>query len=218
LAAPGVVNADTSCYIQQAMSGSQFQQRLDQELRNRRLRNPRYSLRAFAALLHADHSTLSQILRNRRPIPIPQLRQWAKKLGLTSEEISAFVAAEHLPDPATLKRQQQLRHWTAEALAVMNDRSHWEIIRLARTRGFPANSRALAIELGVSVDQVNVALGRLLRLGLLEMAPRGRWKLLLDLTRATEADFRMRSLIRIRELAAADGVQLGRFKTKATNQ
>ena len=133
------------------MSGSQFQQRLEQELRERRLKNPRYSLRAFASFLDADHSILSQILRNKRPIPIAQLRQWAKKLGMTSEETAAFIAAEHLPDSATLKRQQQLRHWTAEALAVINDRSHWEIIRLARTRGFHANSRAVANELGVCV-------------------------------------------------------------------
>ncbi len=200
------------------MSGSQFQQRLEQELRDRRLKNPRYSLRAFASFLEADHSTLSQILRNKRPIPVAQLRQWAKKLGMTSEETAAFIAAEHLPDSATLKRQQHLRHWTAEALAVINDRSHWEIIRLAGTRGLKANSRAVANELGVSVDQVNVALGRLLRLGLLEMSPGGRCKPLLVSMRVTETEFRKRSLIRIRELAAADGVQLGRLNTKSTNQ
>ena len=199
------------------MGGSEFQQRLEQELRDRRLKNPRYSLRAFASFLETDHSTLSQILRNKRPIPIAQLRQWAKKLSMTSEETAAFIAAEHLPDSATLKRQQQLRHWTAEALAVIGDRSHWEIIRLAGTRGFKASSRAVAIELGAGVDQVNVALSRLLRLGLLEMAPGNKWKPLLGSTCITETEFRKRSLVRIRELAAADGVQLGRLKAKSTN-
>ena len=199
------------------MSGSQFQQRLEQEFRDRRQKNPRYSLRAFASFLDTDHSTLSQILRNKRSVPIAQLRQWAKRLGMTSEETSAFIAAEHLPDPATLKRQQQLRHWTAEALAVINDRSHWEIVRLAGTRGFKASSRTVADELGVSVDQVNVALSRLLRLGMLALVAGGTWKPLLGSTRVTETEFRKRSLVRIRELAAADGVQLGRMKVKSIN-
>ena len=137
---------------------------------------------------------------------------------MTSEEISAFIAAEHLPDAATLKRQQQLRHWTAEALAVINDRSHWEIIRLARTRGFQTTSRTIANELGVGVDQINVALSRLLRLGLLEMVPGGRWEALLGSAHVTEAEFRKQSLIRIRELAAGDGVQLGRIKARSSKQ
>lgn len=200
------------------MSGSQFQQRLERELQERRLKNPRYSLRAFATFLGTDHSTLSQILRSKRSIPTAQLRRWGKKLGLTAEETSAYIAAEHLPEPATLKRQQQLRHWTAEALAVINERCHWEIIRLCPRAGFRSDSREVARSLGVTVDEVNVALSRLLRLRLMEIVAGGRWKALLDSSRITDAEFRKQALIRIRALAANDGVQLGRLKTKSNSE
>src|SRR5271168_1005637 len=43
-----------------------FRAKLAEQFEARRERNPRYSLRAFAAFLGADHSTLSRILRGAR--------------------------------------------------------------------------------------------------------------------------------------------------------
>jgi transcriptional regulator with XRE-family HTH domain len=104
------------------MVGSQFQARLLQELESRRKTNPRYSLRAFAAFLETDHSTLSQVLRGKRRVPVSNLRQWGRKLGLTKEEVAAYIAAEHVPPDETIGRQERLRHWSAEALAISADR------------------------------------------------------------------------------------------------
>jgi len=98
-----------------------FRDRLEQEFSTRRLANPRYSLRSFARLLRADHSTLSQILRGARPAPAQRIRAWATRLGLSAEEAAAYIAAEHVPDDATRVRQAQLHHWTAEALAVVSE-------------------------------------------------------------------------------------------------
>src|SRR5437763_9176257 len=102
------------------MSAPRFADRLSQELHTRRSKNPRYSLRAFAAWLGADHSTLSQILRGRRGIPARQLRAWAKKIGLDAAEAAVWVAIEHGPSEAD-------RHWTAEAIGIITDRVHWQI-------------------------------------------------------------------------------------------
>jgi hypothetical protein len=41
--------------------------------------------------------------------------------------------------------------------------------------GFKTNSRWIAKTLGIAVEDVNIALQRLMRLGLLEMAARDRW-------------------------------------------
>jgi len=197
------------------MSDGQFEEKLKRELAARRQRNPRYSLRAFATFLETNHSTLSQIFRNKRRIPVRQLRSWGKKLGMTAEEVAAFVAAQHVPEPSTVRRQEQLRHWTAEALAIVNDRCHWKIIQLTRSRGFQADCRWVARQLEVSVDQVNVALSRLLRLRLLAIEPVGRWECLLGREEFTEAAFTKRALVRVRELAAEDGVELRARKAKA---
>ena len=189
------------------MAETQFQARLRQELEARRRTNPRYSLRAFAAWLGADHSTLSQVFRGKRPIPVGNLRQWGRKLGLTKEEIAAYVVAEHVPPEETVGRQERLRHWSAEALAITADRVHWQVIQLLRSSGFRPDSRWFAAQIGVSVDDINLALSRLLRLQLLEMGPSGKWKS--PLGTIEETQFRRRALIKVRELAMEDGVKLG---------
>ena len=104
-----------------------------------------------------------------------------------------------MPDAATAQRQQQLRHWTAEAIGIVTDGAHWEIVRLSRADGFQPDCRWIAEQAGLTVDQVNLALARLLRLGLLEIGTDGKWK---DLTRGaapTERQFRKLALARVRE-------------------
>lgn len=189
-----------------------FPDRLRREYETRKTANVRYSLRAFASFLATDHSTLSQILRAKRRISTAQLREWGKKLGVTREEIAVYIATEHVPSGLTRERQEQLRHWAAEGLAIVTDPCHWRIIELTHNREFRGDSRWIAQRVGVSVDHVNVAVTRLLRLRLLQIGPNGRWREPLDQGRQTEAGFRKLALIRIRELAANDGVQLLRSK------
>jgi transcriptional regulator with XRE-family HTH domain len=186
--------------------GSEFQARLLHELESRRKTNRRYSLRAFARFLGADHSTLSQVLRGKRPIPVSNMRQWGRKLALTNEEVAVYIAAEHVPSDETIGRQERLRHWSAEALAITADRVHWQVIQLSLVPEFQPDTRWIATQLGVSVDRVNLALGRLLRLQLLDMRPAGKWKS--PFAPLDEAQFRKRALIKVRELAAEDGVNM----------
>jgi transcriptional regulator with XRE-family HTH domain len=181
------------------MTAPNFRERLRQELESRRSKNPRYSLRALATFLGTDHSTLSQVLRGTRPVPARRIRSWAKKLGCGREETTVYIAAEHVPDAQTAERHQQLRQWTAEALSVVSDPVHWRILRLSRAADFQADCRWIAEETDSTVDQVNLALSRLLRLGLLEMSAAGKWKDLTGLRRLTEPEFRKLALARVRE-------------------
>jgi transcriptional regulator with XRE-family HTH domain len=191
-----------------------FADRLSEELAARKRSNQRYSLRAFAAFLGADHSTLSQVLRGTRRATVTQLRAWSRKLGITPPEIAVYLAAEQVPDDATAGRQAMLRHWTAEAMAVVRDRAHFEILRLSRADDFRADCRWLAERADVSVDEVNVALARLLRLGLIEMTTDGVWRDRTGLARLNEREFRTLALDRVREKAAADRVKFGKEKKR----
>ena len=189
------------------MQGRQFRERLQEELRIRHEGNPRYSLRAFAAFLGTDHSTLSQILRGKRRAPAAQIRQWTKKPGLDGEEAAAYIAAEHVPDAATTERENQLRHWTAEAMAIVTERTHWDIVRLSRTPEFQVDCRWMAEQIGVTVDDVNLAFNRLLRLRLMETDPAGKWIDLTNPPALTEREFRRAALARVREKAAESRVK-----------
>ncbi len=176
-----------------------FRERLEEEFAARRAKNQRYSLRAFAAFLGTDHSSLGQILRGDRKAPQASIRAWARKLGMTAEEAALYIAAGHVPDEPTARRQHQLRHWTAEALAIVREPAHWEIVRLSRTPGFQPDCRSIAAQAGLTVDQVNIALSRLLRLGLLASDSSGRWTDLTGVPTLTERQFRKIALARVRE-------------------
>jgi hypothetical protein len=135
---------------------------------------------------------------------------------MSSEEAAAYVIEQHVPDLTTGSRQEQLRHWAAEALSIANDQNHWQVLRLLRSRGFQSDSRWVATQLRISVDQVNVVLSRLLRLRLMEIAPGGKWKAIATPLCRTEAEFRKLALIRVRELAAGSGVALSNGAAKSS--
>lgn len=124
-----------------------FQQMLQAEFGQRRQRNPRYSLRAFARHLGTDHSTLSQILRRRRRLSPRLVRRFGERLRL---------------DPGVIRDvcgQQQ-----AEA-----------ILRLIHLPAFRTDSRWIATQTGLSLDAVNAAIHRLLQQGDLVMESVNRW-------------------------------------------
>ena len=125
-----------------------FREILQDELRRRCARNPRYSLRAFARSLGRDHSSLSQLLRGRRRITTRVIRRIGMLLRLPLHEIELYCAEE-------------------------NDVA---LARIVGTDLFRADSRRLASVLGISIDEVNVSLQRLLRLGALRMTAADRWE------------------------------------------
>jgi transcriptional regulator with XRE-family HTH domain len=180
-----------------------FRERLNFEFGKRKQDCPNYSLRAFANLLGMDHSTLSQILRGYRRATVSQIRAAGKILGLSPEEITVYLAAEHVPDAGTAARQDQLRQWTAEAVAILSERVHWEILRLCREPKFRADCRWIAGKAEVTVDAVNIALTRLLRLRLID----GSWKDLTGAKARTASAFRKLALSRVQEKAAEDSIR-----------
>jgi transcriptional regulator with XRE-family HTH domain len=66
------------------------------ELEDRRTRNPRYSLRAFARDLRVHHGTLSKIVSGRRPPSPALLRALSPKVGLHPEPLVSRALAAKL--------------------------------------------------------------------------------------------------------------------------
>jgi uncharacterized protein (TIGR02147 family) len=152
---------------QDAATVPPFRNYLRQELARRCARNPQYSLRAFATFLGVHHSTLSQVLRGKRTATRTIVEKFGHRLGLTPEAIAQFLQAEAAaPGDAWLEANTQLARDTAE---VLEDWRNFAILELTRLDDFQADSRWIARMLGISVDEVNVALSRLCRLRLLRM-------------------------------------------------
>jgi uncharacterized protein (TIGR02147 family) len=146
---------------------------LQSELARRCLSNPQYSLRSFALQLGINHSTLSQLLRGKRALTPRMIEALGGRLKLKPEEIEAFMERERRTGATVLSNE--IRLLTVDTLALLSDGSHRAILELTHMKGFIADSRWIARTLDLTTDEVNMALSRLTRLGLLEMAEPDRW-------------------------------------------
>lgn len=116
---------------------------LQNEFEKRKVRNPHYSLRAFARDLGASPSRISEAINGKRGISLKLASQLIQKLGIEGYDAQIFrlsVEAEHSrsqlqKNQAQEKLQQALSappeqapktitmvDWVAEALLKMNDR------------------------------------------------------------------------------------------------
>lgn len=139
-------------------------------------RNPRFSLRAFAKQLGIDHSTLSQVLRNKRRLSARALEVIGKRIGLSEEAIRACAhKSRKKPNPRSPPEDIRSFHFDLDTFQLLSVWYHYAILELIQVQGFKRDSRWIAHTLGIGVEQVNIALQRLLRLGLLEMSGRDRW-------------------------------------------
>jgi plasmid maintenance system antidote protein VapI len=124
------------------------------DLEARRRRDPAYSLRRFARLLGVHHSTVSRLLRRRRPVTPRTVHALGTRLGISDAEIANLSAAE-------------------DAAA---------IVHAIERPAFRPDSRWLASVASMPVDRVNVVLQRLLRIGALRMLARDRWEVMSGVT------------------------------------
>jgi len=151
---------------QDPAAGPSFRQYLRQELAARCARNPQYSLRAFAVFLGVHHSTLSQVMRGKRTVTRAIVEKFGFRLGLAGERMEQFLQAEAALPVEAVEATTRLARDTAE---VLEDWRNFAILELTRLDDFQPDSRWIARMLGITVDEVNVALSRLCRLHLLRM-------------------------------------------------
>lgn len=135
----------------------QFRRRLQQELAERCLRNPRYSVRAFAIWLRVDHSTLAQWIRGVRPLTTATLVRLGVRLGLDQTDIDGYLTASIPPSPGGSPPLPEA------------------VLGLIGRPGFRPDCRWIARTLGVTNDDVNRVLPELLRTKRLAMTDRRRW-------------------------------------------
>lgn len=152
-----------------------FRHFLQAELVRRCNRNRQYSLRAFAKFLELDHSTLSQLLRGKRRLTARTIRRCGIRLGLDEDSIAEFVGAEERGGSSDDSALGDVRRLASDTACLLAEWQHYAILELVRLRDFRPDSRWIARVLGLSLDEVNIALQRLLRLGLLTMDESTRW-------------------------------------------
>lgn len=149
---------------------SNFRSFLQQELVRRCDRNPNYSLRSFAKTLAISSSALSGILNGKRPLTEKMTVRLAAALGLAAEEIETFRQAHRQAG-----EEGDVQQLTLDAFACISEWYHLAILELIRTRSFRPDTAWVARALGLNRAQVNTAVERLRRVGLLRIEADGTW-------------------------------------------
>jgi len=166
--------------MQPDVSNSDYKTILKEELASRCRQNPRYSLRAFARDLKLSPTRLSEILSGKQGLSRPAAEKVAKALGYGATESIRFCdlvesvharsrqgreearvrLKQHTPPPAGYQLQ-------LDAFKAIADWYHFGILEMTSLKEFKSDPKWIGKRLGISEFEVQLALDRLSRLGLI---------------------------------------------------
>jgi uncharacterized protein (TIGR02147 family) len=130
---------------------------------NRRRKNPKYSMRAFARDLSLTQGRLWELIHGRYIPGTKVTERIAELLKLTPEDkgrMQSLIAAEKAQPVSTL------RSVSSDEFAMISDWEHLAIFNLISTKGFDHTVSSIVSRLEISQLQAEGALNRLLDAGL----------------------------------------------------
>jgi len=168
------------------LTKTSFRDYLKEEFQQRCEVNSSYSLRAFSRDLRLSPASLSEIFNGRQGMSVSRAQQVVERLNLSEDEKDVFcqlVEAEHgrcdiKRKVAKAKLQQRLARPYLEVqkniLDVLTNWYYFAILELTHIKGFQANVSWTAQQLNISELQVEEAVDKMQRVGLLEIVD-DRW-------------------------------------------
>ncbi|MCK5073644.1 MAG: TIGR02147 family protein [Bacteriovoracaceae bacterium] len=155
-----------------------YKQILNNVLKDRRKKNPSYSLRSFARSLDTSPTTLSSILSGKRPLTMEKGIEWTALLKLDQKSKKEFLEAISKDSYYRLnpterenrKLEEKLDYYQLklDSFKMISNWYHLGILNLTMLDHFQHDEKWIANELGISTKECEEAIKRLLRLGLLE--------------------------------------------------
>lgn len=153
---------------QQKLKSRDFRVMLQQELIDRCRKNPRYSLRAFAKALDVSSSALTEMLSGKRKITKRSMDKFGVNLGLSADEIQVFQNQTYKGAKNSNQQKADYHQITLDQYALISDWYHYAILELIKIENFCPDNSWIAHVLGITKSEANIAIDRLIRLGLLE--------------------------------------------------
>lgn len=151
---------------------------LRRELEQRQAKNARYSLRAFASFLEISPGCLSRALNDKASLSIKILERALTKLNVSDTERSRYLVSsiEEQQKRAikksgfqtkTIQNELSIDEIESSVMDQMVEWYHFAILELAAVDGFKLSTRSIAQALGISKEDAESAILRLLQRGLL---------------------------------------------------
>lgn len=139
---------------------------LKNELVSKLRKNPSYSQRAFAKHLKLSPGELSEILNQKRALSLKKGIKVSKILELSPGEEESFLLSIQGIESKRLSQSLEL---SQDMYSVLSDYIPFAIINLADCRDFQWNTQWISKKLGVHTYEVELAIERLKRVGLLRL-------------------------------------------------
>ena len=149
------------------MQTQPIQSKLYEKFTELKIKNPSYSLRAFAKKLGVNSGALSSIMNGKRPVGAKLTFKIMDKLYLDPQERSEILSS--LPS-YLVQSKKEGTHYTqlsADEFKGIAQWYHFAILSLMNTKGFKNDNDWISSQLGINTQTVEAALERLLRLGLI---------------------------------------------------
>lgn len=137
---------------------------LQKTFAERSRRNPSYSLRAFARSLELDSSTLSALLRGKRPLTPKAAQKIIRALEIEDPALARELLLGSLG--ATEEASPGYAELAIEAAEVISSWEHYALLSLLETDNIRRNLRTLAKRINLPTGVVLDCLSRLEKLGL----------------------------------------------------
>lgn len=137
-------------------------------LAERCLRNPAYSLRAFARHVGLSPSHLSRVLNGRKSLSREAALKIALELDLSEEQITQFVRLLDNPKNKLNEDQKDRQLLNLETFHILADWYHLPLYELIRAKGFRSDIRWISQKLKISPNAVKASLDKLEAVGLIK--------------------------------------------------
>jgi uncharacterized protein (TIGR02147 family) len=152
--------------------------RLKEDLSLRQRANPHYSLRAYARDLGMHSSTLSQVLKGKRALPIRTSSTVVKKLGLGPKEKTLFLESLYRTktniDQIKIDENDDRFILDESYFKVIAEWEHYAVITLFDVDAFDPGIKDICLRLGLSENRAEVVLNNLLICGLVKTDENGK--------------------------------------------
>lgn len=129
--------------------------------------NEQYSLRAFARSLKVPASSLSEIINEKRPMTKTLQKKIGTALLMTEEQIAAFGAIEKARTPQE-SLEADYRQLALDSFYIISEWYHYGILQLIKIKNFKNDPKWIAKRLSIRSDEVELAIERLKRIGIIE--------------------------------------------------
>ncbi len=152
---------------------------LNKHLEDRRLKNPRYSLRAYANYLDFDSSTLSKIINKKRNFPLSRVLDISKKLNLTDREVEKFANSVVNNKRVLNSSKKDSVEWQLLDddlhYKVIADWEYYTLLNVCELENFENSYEWISKKTGISIERAYEVINDLLELSLLKENTDGSW-------------------------------------------